>query len=225
MPLNLRPREKALLHGIESLSDRELLALFIRAGTPKLSALEIADQILDLSNGLRSFLMLSMSDFTKISGIKEIKAIELIAIGEMSRRMVKPSTNDKIQISDPSSLMLWLNLEIGYKSQEHFLVVYLSNQNKILSYETLFKGTIDRSVVHPRDVYRIAMQVNATRIILVHNHPGGTLVASQADIQVTSIMVQSGHIVGIDVIDHIIVSHGQYLSIREKHPSLFDMKA
>lgn len=221
MPYNLRPREKAAIHGIESLSDRELLALFIRTGTATRSALVIADEILALSNGLRSFLSLSLSDFIKISGIKQIKAIELLGIGEMSRRIVKPSYDERIQITDPQSLMIWLNLEIGYKSQEHFLVVYLNNQNKIVTYNTLFKGTVDRSVVHPRDVFREGMAVNATRIIMVHNHPGGTLCASKADLQVTGVMIQAGHIVGIDVVDHIIVAHGKFMSIREKHPSLF----
>lgn len=222
LPQNLRPREKAHLHGVESLSDRELLALFIRSGTAKNSALAIADDILHRSNGLRNFLSLNQMDFMSIDGIKSVKAIELLAIGEMSRRIVKPSVDQRVQIGNPSSLTAWLNLEIGYKEQEHFLVVYLNNQNKIITYKTLFKGTIDRSVVHPRDVFREAVQINATRIIMVHNHPGGTLQASPADIHVTQVMVDSGQIVGIDVIDHLIVSKGKYASLRETHPHLFD---
>lgn len=222
LPLNLRPREKAALHGVGSLSDRELLALFIRTGTTKTSALGIADEILLRSNGLRNFLKLNKHDFISISGIKDVKAIELLAIGEMSRRIVKPSIDDRVQIGDPDSLIQWLNLEIGYETQEHFLVVYLNNQNRILSYKTLFKGTIDRSVVHPRDVFREAIHLNATRTILVHNHPGGTLSPSQADIHVTHIMISAGDIVGIDVIDHLIVAHGQFCSIRESHQHLFE---
>ena len=221
LPQNLRPREKALLHGVDALSDRELLALFIRNGTPQNSALAIADEILTMSNGLRNYLNLSQTDLTSIDGIKNVKATELLAIGEMSRRIVKPSVDQRYQVANPGSLIAWLNLEIGYKEQEHFLVVYLNNQNKIISYKTLFKGTIDRSVVHPRDVFREAIHLNATRIILVHNHPGGTLQASSADLRVTDVMIQSGRIIGIEVIDHIIVSFGKYTSIREHHDHLF----
>lgn len=222
LPFNLRPREKAELHGVESLSDRELLALFIRSGIPNKSALQIADEILEKSDGLRQFLKLNKHDLTNIPGIKSVKAIELLAIGEMSRRMVKPSVDQRIQIGDPHSLIQWLNLEIGYKNQEHFLVIYLNNQNKIMNYKTLFKGTIDRSIVHPRDVFREAVHLNATRIILVHNHPGDTLKPSQADIEVTAVMIRSGKMIGVDVIDHLIVAHGKFQSIRESHTYLFN---
>ncbi len=199
------------------------MALFIRSGTSKASALDIADEVLRISNGLRNFLKLSRGDFIKISGIKEVKALELEAIGEMSRRIAKPSFDQAINIHDGGDLMVWLNLEIGYKEQEHFLVIFMNNQNKILSYQVLFKGTVDSSTVSPRDVFRTALELSSTRIILVHNHPGGTLLASQGDIQVTRSMVLAGHYIGIRVIDHVIVAQGQFISLMDQHAHLFEV--
>ncbi|NLL75302.1 MAG: DNA repair protein RadC, partial [Erysipelothrix sp.] len=217
-----RPREKAALHGVESLSDRELLALFIRFGTRKKSALEIADEVLHLSGGMSRFMKLNRLQLMMISGIKEAKATELMAIVEMGKRLIRPTKDSDIFVSEPSRLMEWLNFEIGYKEQEHFMVVFLNNQNMIVGHELLFKGTIDRSVVHPRDVFREGVSLNATRVILVHNHPGGTMKASQADLHVTQVMHEAGLLVGIEVLDHLIVSGGNYLSIRMDHPELFE---
>lgn len=222
MDLESRPREKAALHGVESLSDRELLALFIRFGTRKKSALELADEVLKLAGGMGRFMNLNRLQLMMISGIKEAKAMELMAIIEMGKRLIRPVKESDIFVSEPSRLLDWLNFEIGYKQQEHFMVVYLNNQNMIMGHQILFKGTVDRSVVHPRDVFREAVSLNATRIILVHNHPGGTMKASQADLQVTLVMVDAGRLVGVDVLDHLIVSGGNYLSLRMAHSELFE---
>ena len=129
---------------------------------------------------------------------------------------------DEIFVNEPKNLISWLNYEIGFEIQEHFLVVYMNNQNRILGHEVLFKGTIDRSVVHPRDIFREAVSLSSTRIILVHNHPGQTMQASSADIEVTEIIVQGGKLVGVEVLDHLIVSHGEYISLRSLYPALFD---
>ena len=217
-----RPREKASQSGVESLSDRELLALFIRFGTKKKSALDLADEVLKLSGGLNRLLNLKMNQLMMIKGIKDAKAIELLAMVEMGKRIVRPGGEKDIYISEPQRLLDWLNFEIGFKQQEHFMAVYFNNQNMILSHQILFKGTVDRSVVHPRDVFREAVSVGATRIILVHNHPGKSMKASAADLQVTEVMVAAGNLVGIEVLDHLIVSSGNYLSIRKEHGDLFE---
>ena len=221
MPINLRPREKALRYGLKSLDDREILALFIRTGSHERSALNIADDVLNLTCGMENFAKVSLEQLMTINGIKEAKAIELLALVEMGKRIVKPKIDEVIQISEPTSLINWLNFEIGYEKQEHFLVVYMNNQNVVLNHEILFKGTVDRSIVHPRDVFRQAVSYNATRLILVHNHPGGTLKASRADLEVTDIMVEAGRLVDIEVLDHIIVTDGKFASIRERYPDLF----
>lgn len=222
MDLDSRPREKAALNGVETLSDRELLALFIRFGTRKHSALELADQVLKLSGGMGRFMHLNRLQLMMIPGIKEAKALELMAIIEVGKRIIRPGRETDVFVSEPKRLLDWLNFEIGYKQQEHFMVVFLNNQNMMVGHQVLFKGTVDRSVVHPRDVFREGVSLNATRIIMVHNHPGGTMKASQADIQVTEVMVEAGRLVGIEVLDHLIVSGGDYLSLRMAHSELFE---
>lgn len=222
MPEHLRPREKAWIQGIESLSDRELLALFIRSGTAHRSALDLADEVLHKIQGLTALMETRLIDIISIKGIKKAKALELLAVVEMARRMMIPQKHDIISVQEPQHIMNWLNIEIGYAMQEKFMVIFLNTQNHILKHDVLFKGTVNRSVVHPRDVFREAVLLNATRLILVHNHPGKTMFASEADLDVTEAMVRAGEVVGIEVLDHLIVSHGSFFSIRKNHAYLFE---
>lgn len=175
IPQTLRPREKALREGLESLSDRELLALFIRQGSRKYSALQVADEILKKSKTLSGINQLDKDTLCQIHGISDIKAIEILALVEVSKRMVKPRRNEIIRIDQPNTLVSWLNLEVGYTQQEYFVAIYLDKQNRLLSHAVLFKGTLDRSVVHPREIFKEAVKRSASRIILAHNHPSGSL--------------------------------------------------
>lgn len=222
MPETLRPREKALRLGVSSLDDRELLALFLRTGTKDKSALELADDILCNIHSLSELIRIKISDLIKIKGIKEAKAIEILALFEMAKRMAKPNLKERVAIYENNGIIQWLNMTIGYENQEHFMVLFLNNQQHILSYSTLFIGTVDYSVVHPRDIFREAVTLNSTRIILVHNHPGGSMMASTADIHATQAIVRAGMLLGIEVLDHLIVSEGMYYSIRNHHPFLFE---
>lgn len=222
LPLEVRPREKALAYGIKTLSDQELLALLIRTGTRKESALSVANNVLRMTKGLKGLNQVHSSELMSISGIKDAKALEIMAIIEISKRISRFEMNQSISIEEPKSLMHWLNKEIGYKNQEHFMAVYLNHQLKILGHQILFKGTVDKSLIHPRDLFREAMKVNASRIILVHNHPGKTLEASQADLHTTKALVEGARILGIEILDHIIVSHGAHTSIRSHHAYLFE---
>lgn len=218
---SVRPREKAEILGLASLSDRELLALFIRTGTAQKSSLELADEVLNQCGSIRKLHELSHSNLLDIKGIKSAKAIEILALCEISKRIVEPNLDDRIVLDNPQSLMNWLNLEIGYDVQEHFMVVFLNNQNTYLGSEKIFKGTLNQSLVHPRDIMRLAIQRNATRLILVHNHPGQTMYASDADKEITKLLVSIGAMMDIVILDHYIVSHGRYISMREKNADIF----
>ncbi|NLW15830.1 MAG: DNA repair protein RadC [Erysipelothrix sp.] len=224
IPLVLRPREKAMKEGLHTLSDRELLALFIRQGTRQLSALQVADKILQMVGTISGLNRIDVDDLIRVPGISYIKATEILALVEVSKRMVKPEINKTIQIDRPHALVSWLNLEVGYKRQEYFIAVYLDKQNRLLSHSFLFKGTLDRSVVHPREIFKEAVKKSASSIILVHNHPSGGLTPSKSDIQTTEILVDAGHMMGVFIMDHLIVSEGDFVSIREKNPNLFIMK-
>lgn len=221
IPVELRPREKAMKDGLSSLSDRELLALFIRQGTRKFSALQVADEILKKAGSISGLNRLERDMLIKIPGISDIKAIEIMALSEMSRRMVKPNLNEIIQIDRPNSLISWLNLEVGYKRQEYFIAVYLDKQNRLIAHSILFIGTLDSSVVHPREIFKEAVKKSASRIILVHNHPSGGLEPSQSDVKTTEVLIDAGRMMGVFILDHLIVSEGAYVSIREKMPHLF----
>lgn len=222
IPESLRPREKALNEGLESLSDRELIALFIRKGTKDNSALIIADEVLKMIDDISGLNRISREELMEIKGIHEIKAIELLALPEIAKRMSKPKHKSMVQIDQPYALVSWLNLEIGYKKQEYFIAVFLDKQNRLLGHSILFKGTLDRSVVHPREIFKDAVIMSAAAIILVHNHPGGGLAPSTADLETTELLVNAGKLMGVHILDHLIVSEGSYVSMREDFSFIFE---
>ena len=221
MPLLMRPREKAQAYGLTHLSDQELLALLIRTGTKQKSAIQVAQQVLLKTKGIHGLANVSKEDLMTIPGIKEAKSLEIMAVVEIARRMMREENHQNMQISEPEALMSWLNYEIGFKEQEHFMAVYLNHQLEIVHHQILFKGTLDRSLIHPRDVFREAVRHNAAALMLVHNHPGKTLTPSQADIDTTSLLVENAKLLGLTILDHIIVSYGKYCSLRRTHAYLF----
>lgn len=222
IPKELRPREKAMQTGVSSLSDRELLALFIRFGTKKKSALDVADLVIKQAGSLSGLNRVRFEKLIEIEGIRDTKAIELLALVEISSRIVQPRQGDYIQIEEPTNLVNWLNLQIGYEKQEYFVAIYLDKQNRLVAHSELFKGTLDRSVVHPREIFKDAVRYSASRIILVHNHPSGSLSPSESDVLTTELLVDAGNMLGVHVLDHLIVSEGGYVSLRMHSPHLFD---
>ncbi|MEG0290088.1 MAG: DNA repair protein RadC [Erysipelotrichaceae bacterium] len=212
-----RPREKAILNGIESISNRDLLAIIIRSGTKGSSAMQLADHILMLGHSLCDILSLDMSTLTTIKGIKETKALQILACFELSKRIAfDQSKQERIQVNHPKVIVDWLNKEIGFSSQEHFIVIFLDNKNHIISYKTLFIGSLNASVVHPREVYKEAIEKKAAKIMVAHNHPSGDPQPSENDIITTRCLKETGDIVGIPLLDHIIVGKNNYISFAQK---------
>ena len=212
MPITERPREKALKYGVESLSNRELLAILIRNGYQGYSSLNIAEDILNLSNGIGNLDKIQINDLLKIKGVKHAKALEILTCIELSKRMAYEESLNTNVINQPNKLIKWLNREIGGSQQEQFMVVYLNIKNIIISYRILFKGTIDSSIIHPREIFKEALLLSSSRILLVHNHPSGDVTPSEADIQSTLKIIDAGKLMGVKVIDHIIVSSNRYFS-------------
>ncbi len=212
MPKTERPREKALKYGVKSLSNIELLAILIRSGYQGCSSLKIAEDILVKACGIGNLSRLKLSDFLKIKGIKETKALELLTCIELSKRMAYEECLETDVIDKPNKLVSWLNKEIGSSDQEEFMVVYLNVKNRIIGYRILFKGTIDSSIVHPREIFKEALLLSSSRVLLVHNHPSGDITPSEADIQSTLKIIEAGKLMGIKVIDHIIVTNNRYFS-------------
>ncbi len=216
IPLEERPREKAQKYGIKSLSNTELLAILIRTGYEGSSSLCIAEALLKKANGLIDLPRLTMYDLSLIKGIKKVKALEILSCIELARRISYEETCKRDVITDPSKLLLWLKNEIGSELQENFLVVYLNVKNHIINYRILFKGTIDSSLVHPREIFKEAVIQSSSRILIVHNHPSSDLEPSMADIELTHQLVECGEMMGIPVMDHIIVSAQNYFSFKAK---------
>lgn len=210
-----RPREKLQKFGVKALSNRELIALLLRSGTREHSALDLADQVLHLSKGLSGLAQCEIQDFMKIDGIKLAKASELCAIGECARRMAYEASQGFSVVDQPQRIVRWLQSEIGHCMQEHFLVVFLNTKNHILGYRPLYVGGLDRSIVHPREVFKQAVAHSAARIIVVHNHPSGDVTPSANDFIVTQVLEEAGQTMGIPLLDHLIVSKQAYLSLKE----------
>lgn len=213
IPLSERPREKALQHGVESLSNRELLAILIRHGTSGNSALDIADSL--LKDGLLALLNSSLSDLTNIKGIKQVKALELLAWFELSQRIAYEKMIESDSLSNPDAIVHWCRLKLGSLSQENFLVIFLNVRNKVLGYKVLFTGTVDSAIVHPREVFKEAINASSSKILLVHNHPSGHLEPSPQDLMITDNLCSAGKMMKIPVVDHLIVSNTDYFSFKE----------
>lgn len=216
LSIDERPREKAMQYGIEMLSNRELIALLLRSGTKTQSALEIADEVIQLTSSLGEIANLSMSELMGIKGIKCAKGLELLAAFELGKRIAFDKVLHKKQIEQPEDIMEWLNQEIGYVQQEHFVVMFLNQRNQIVNYKTLFIGTLTNASVHPREIFKEAMKQGCAKIICAHNHPSGDPNPSKADIELTRIIQQVGEMVAIPLVDHLVVAHNTYVSLRQK---------
>lgn len=212
---NERPREKALRNGVEELSNRDLLAVILGSGTKGVSSLELADQILTQVGTIAALQALTITDLTAFKGIKCAKAISLLAAVELSRRMSEDEMRQSaVKIEHPKHLVEWLKAKIAYASQEHFVVIYLDHGNCILKHQILFRGSDHASIISAKEIYRLAVVYGASKIIVAHNHPAGSLTPSVQDIQTTQAIVQMGEMMGIHLLDHLIVTKEGYCSLR-----------
>lgn len=213
-----RPREKAVMEGITSLSNRELLAILLRSGSKDCSVLELADEVLHLRKGLASLMDLHYDELIKIKGIKTAKAMQLLACLELSKRIsldhVKQDWSEK---ENPIILSEWLIQQIGHETQEHYMVLFLNNKGTMIAHKNLFIGTGSKSFANPKEVFMEALHCGSSKLICAHNHPSGGLKPSMADYQSADAMERCGELLGIPVLDHLIVSAKGYYSFREHY--------
>ncbi len=215
MPWHEKPREKALQYGIRTLSSRELLAILIRTGQKGRSVLEVADDLLNKSGGIGGIARMSIPELTEIHGISETKALEIQACFEISRRCALEDALQSDVISRPEAVVRWLQKELGSSLQEQFLVIYLDQHHRILFYRVLFVGTINAGNVYPREIFREALLRNCTDLLLVHNHPGEDPTPSKADLALTGRLQKAGKMMGVNVLDHLIITRNRCLSMKE----------
>lgn len=218
LPLSERPREKLLSHGVEALSNAELLALIIRTGHQNDTAIDVSRRILSMdSRGITFLADVTLEELTKVKGIGVCKAAQILAAIEIGKRLNKRGPHDKIKVTSPMVLAEIMMDEMRYLNKEHFKIAILDTKNQILGIENISVGTLNASIVHPRDVFKIAIKRNANSIILIHNHPSGDVTPSNEDISITNRLVDGGNLVGIKVLDHIIIGDNKYLSFKEKN--------
>ena len=218
MSLLDRPRERLIKYGSKSLSDSEILAILIGSGNSKNSAKDLASIILNKCDGVNNLDKVDYNFLTKIDGIKETKACNILAAIELSRR-INSSVRDLNGIK-LTNVELVFNFYIDIlkdETQECFYCVYLDVTKKVIKDKLLFKGTLNYSLVHPREVFKEAFLLNATAIICVHNHPSGNIEPSRQDIEITNNLVELGLIHGIKVLDHVIISDNSYYSFLENN--------
>lgn len=218
LPLSERPREKLISHGVEALSNAELLALIIKVGNQEETAIEVAQKILSRDNrGIAYLSDVSLEELMEVKGIGESKACQILATIEIGKRLNRVGPQDKVKVSSPIVLVNLLMDEMRYLCKEHFKIAILDTKNQILAIENISIGTLNASIVHPRDVFKISIKRNANSIILIHNHPSGDPNPSNEDISITNRLIDAGNLIGIKVLDHIIIGDNKYISFKEKN--------
>lgn len=217
MPLSERPYEKLELYGAEKLSNAELLAIIIKTGTKEKTVVTIAQEILKLQEGnnLRFLADLSIEDFMRVKGIGKVKAMQLKAVAEITKRIARPIDN-KIKIKTAKDVADLLMPEMRYEKREIAKVILLNSKNIVQKIINISLGGANFACLEPKDVLSEAIKVQAPKIILVHNHPSGDSYPSKSDFVLTERLYEAAQIIGIDLLDHIVIGDGTYKSILRK---------
>ena len=213
LPSEERPRERFIKYGRENISNEELIEIILKSGTRKYGLKEISHNILSSVNNINELKNMEVNTLSKISGVGNIKAIELMAAIELGRRVyLEDNYKELVYLTNPESIINYFhNLFDGIK-QELFYVIYLDNQKKYIDKKLLFKGTVNYSLVHPREIFKWAYLMSASYIICIHNHPSGNSSPSGNDKELTKRIKDIGILHGINLIDHIIIGKGNYYS-------------
>jgi DNA repair protein RadC len=217
LPLDDRPREKLLLRGSQYLSDAELVAILLRTGKKGKSVLEIARELINSDGNLAMLATKTVDSLQKISGIGKDKAATLAAAFEISRRILSQAkwfSNQKV--TSPQEIADIFIPILRDDTKERFIVVCLNSSNKIIKHETISIGNLNSSIVHPREIFKVAIDCSSASIILIHNHPSGNPEPSNEDIRITKKVVESGKILDIPVFDHLIIAGDTFTSFVEK---------
>ncbi|WPK10799.1 DNA repair protein RadC [Lysinibacillus louembei] len=197
-----RPRERLIRQGAESLSNQELLAILLRTGTKESSVLALANRVLVDFEKLHALKHATFEEITSIKGIGEAKAVQLLAAIELGRRLAQKEIDSRYTIRSPEDAATFLMPEMEPLTQEHFVALFLNTKNQIIHKQTIFIGSLNASIVHPRELYREAIKRSAASIICAHNHPSGSAAPSPEDIEVTLRLQEAGVIIGIELLDH-----------------------
>lgn len=213
IPKENRPRERLLKHGANALSDSELLAIILRTGAKNENVIDMSNRLIG-EYGLGNLYQCSLKELQKIKGMGEAKAMQILAISELTKRQNLAKSPKKF-ISSAKIVFEIMNEKLKDEKQENFIVIHLNNKNYFIKEELITKGVLDASIIDPREVFKSAIRNSASRIILVHNHPSGDPAPSKEDIEVTEKLIDAGKLLGINVLDHVIVGRDTYWSWKD----------
>ena len=216
VPMEERPRERMMKYGAHALSNAELLAILLRTGTYSENAVGLAMKLLKEIGGLRQLVDRSTEELMSIKGIGPAKALQLQAGIELGRRIARSAMEDRVVIRHPRDVAELLAEELRYLKKEHFVCLFLNTKNHVIGRETLSIGSLNASIVHPREVFLAAIKRSSASLICVHNHPSGDPSPSPEDIEITRRLSEAGEIIGIEVLDHVIIGDRDYVSLKEK---------
>ena len=212
------PYEKCLEQGAEVLSNKELLAVILRTGTKGVDVLELAEHILSTECGEGGVLNIHNCTFEKlksIRGIGNVKAVQILCLSELAKRLSKATAKDGLIFSLPSTIAEYYMEEMRHRKQEHLKLLMLNSKSKLLGEKDISKGTVNASLVSPRELFIEALEKQAVAIILIHNHPSGDVTPSENDIRLTKRVQEAGRLIGIELLDHIIIGNNCYISFAE----------
>ncbi len=215
-PSSERPREKLLQKGANSLSDSELLAIFLRTGTQGKNVLELSREIIVHFGSLKSLFSATENEFCSIKGLGTAKYVQLQACLEMSQRHIEEQITQQDAMQNPAQVKTYVQSRLLGKPNEVFAAIFLDNQHRVLAYEELFFGTINASSVHPRVVIQRALHHNAAAIIVAHNHPSGISEPSLSDIDITKTLKTTLALIDVRLLDHLVVASHQVTSLAER---------
>ena len=216
IPQEEKPRERLEKYGVENLSNEELLAIILKTGSKKQNVKELANNILCTYKSIKNLKDLRINNLIKIDGIGRVKAIELLASLELGRRVYEEvDYNDLVSLTNPKIIINYFNKIFTDVKQEYFYVVYLDSKNKFIDKKLIYKGILNKSLVHPRDIFKEAYLLSACNFICIHNHPSGDATPSIEDVEVTRKIKEIGILHGINLLDHISVGNNNYYSFYE----------
>jgi DNA repair protein RadC len=215
IPFEERPREKAIINGIETLSNIELLAIIIRSGTRNKSAIELSFEVFNHFKNINNLMNSSLSELKKIKGLDNAKSISILASLEFAKRCTFIKKEKRQHIDNSKDIFELLKDKYRNEQQENFIIVFLDSRNDVICTHLLFKGSVSSSNIHPRDIFREAMKNNANRIIIAHNHPSGDPSPSESDLITTKSLLEISRFIAIPIVDHVILGDQTYFSFKE----------
>ena len=212
LPNEEKPRERLIKYGANNVSNEVLISILLSTGFRNNNVKELSSQILSKIKNIKSLSEISLNELIKIKGIGKAKALTIIAAIELGKRVSEYTLEDKIVLNNTSKVYMYFKNMIKNEKQENFLVVLIDNKNRLISYKIMYKGTSDSSLVSIKEIFNYAIRESASAIIVLHNHPSGIPSPSKEDIKLTNNLINSGKIIGIPLIDHLIIGNNNYYS-------------